>query len=106
MATGISDGPSVNSKIFTNTTLTDATANAIYVDPYYGLNNVNNYAKWDALLDNADELVRRLFKNELRTYFGLSQAQVDQAELNWNTLWQSSFGSFTYLMLPAGHYDI
>ena len=50
----------------------DATQTALYTDPYYGLDNADNYMHWQALYSGADPNEQLAFKAELRTYFGLS----------------------------------
>ena len=47
---------------------------ALYTDPWYGLQNADNYLQWNVLLADADPLERLAFKAELRTYFGLTIA--------------------------------
>lgn len=49
-----------------------AMVTALYEDPWYGLNNLDNYLQWNTLLSTADPLDRLAFKAELRSYFGLS----------------------------------
>ena len=44
----------------------------IYTDEVYGLNNKDNYAKWDPLMPSGDAIEKHLFINELRFYFGLT----------------------------------
>lgn len=60
--------------------LTDDLATLIYTDPVYGLENKDNYAKWDPLMPNADPTEKLLFKNELRFYFGLNFTSIEAAE--------------------------
>lgn len=59
LAFAFGGGSAVNSAVFKNTPITDDKANAIYNDPYYGLSNKDNYAKWDSLLVTADPLIKR-----------------------------------------------
>lgn len=73
----------------------------MFNDPYYGLNTIKNFAKWDPLVTGSDPLANRLFKNELKTYFGLTQAQVLRIEVNWNTLYSRDASFFRLFAVPA-----
>jgi hypothetical protein len=55
-----------------------AVVTALYTDPWYGLNNDANYLMWNVLKADQDPLDRLAFKSEIKSYFGLSQAQVDE----------------------------
>jgi hypothetical protein len=79
---------SINKKLITiDEKATTAQQNAMFNDEYYGLSDIDNYGKYDQLMAYQSPLKRRLFKNELKTYFGLSQAQVDSIEANWNSIY-------------------
>ena len=81
----------INSEFVVNNPISDVNVvNAIYTDPFYGLNNENNYLQWNVLMADADPLERAAFKAELRTYFGLNQAQVEEMETNWNAYYQNN----------------
>ena len=41
-------------------------------------------------MDSADPFEQLAFKGELRSYFGLTQAQVDEMQVNWNTYYQNN----------------
>jgi len=45
---------------------------------------------------------KRLFKNELKFYFGLTQAEVDLIETNWNALYQKRY-DFVMLTVPTNY---
>ena len=67
----------INSSFVVNNPISDTNiVNALYYDPWYGLNNADNYAHWNVLLldDNSITAVnmRGAWKAELRTYFGLN----------------------------------
>ncbi len=49
-------------------------------------------------------LNRRLFKNELRTYFGLNQAQADSVEAKWNEFYNKGY-AIIVLTLPSNYHD-
>lgn len=79
----------INSEFVVNNPISDPNVvNALYYDPWYGLNDPNNYAHWNALMndDNSTTAInlRIAWKAELRTYFGLNVNQVDEMEQNWN----------------------
>jgi len=60
-------------------------------DPYYGLNNAYNYFRWNVLNadGNATSIQQKLFfQSELRTYFALSSAQVQELTANWIDLYE------------------
>ena len=44
----------------------------LYKDPHYGLEKLESYRSWAALLPEAQVLEKLAFKWELRTYFGLT----------------------------------
>lgn len=71
----IFDADSMNTKLFKGQ-LTTKEANLIYNDKIYGLNNKDNYGKWDALMPDSDPTERLLFSNELRFYFGINMKHV------------------------------
>lgn len=68
------DDYSMNLNLFKEK-ISDDVAKMIYNDPFYGLNNKDNYAKWDALTNTSEPMPRRLFLNELRFHFGLTYQQ-------------------------------
>lgn len=70
--------------------MTSKVARQIYLDVYYGLGNETNFVLWNALHTSGDPLERVAWKWELRTYFGLTYAQVAELEQNWNILYQQS----------------
>lgn len=53
---GITSADTMNSYLFSKT-LTDAQKNALYNDPDFGLSNVNNYFRWDALMYGRDPIL-------------------------------------------------
>jgi hypothetical protein len=69
----------------------------MFDDPFYGLNNPQNYPRWQALDEtnfNATAINKRLsWQAELRSYFGLNSAQVQELTINWNNLWSSTLSS-------------
>ena len=74
----------INNQFLNGNPTSTAVQTALYTDPWYGLNNDANYFTWQALRTGADPLEKLAFKSDLRTYFGLSKAQVDEMETNWN----------------------
>jgi hypothetical protein len=77
---------------------------AIYTDPWYGLENAENYDKWQVLQSgnaNTTAVNEKLaFQAELRTYFGLSSAQVQEITNNWNGLFGAQLDLFN-INLPS-----
>ena len=71
--------------------VSDEQEDALFNDPFYGLNNFENYARWNNLLyldEDADILKKQqqaVWMWELRTYFGLTFAQLQEMQTNWNT---------------------
>lgn len=91
LATEFKSETKINSEFVLNNPITNpAVVTALYTDPFYGLNNDTNYFQWNVLLTNQDPLERATFKAELRTYFDLSVAQVDEMEQNWNTYYNNN----------------
>ena len=62
---------------------------AIYNDPFYGLNNLENYFHWNAFLSTANPLANLAWSWEVRTYFGLTIEQVAEMEVNWRELYHT-----------------
>ena len=67
-----------------NQTLLDA----MYFDPWYGLNNPENYYRWNAFQNhntNTTANYKRLaWVAELRSYWNLTAAQLQEMQYNWN----------------------
>lgn len=64
----------------------------MFTDPVYGLNNIDNYQRWNVLhptaSTNQTQVNQKLaFQAELRTYFGLNSAQVKEITNNWYGLY-------------------
>ena len=67
----------INKNFVHDNQVTDEQANALYSDPWYGLNDYNNYGHWDNLVYTTDPVKKQMqlaWIWELRTYFGLSNA--------------------------------
>ena len=97
-ATEFATSAKINSEFVVNNPITDPLlVDALYNDPWYGLDNPDNYAHWNALLnetmtgDNSTDAInlRLAWKTELRSYFSLSVEQVDEMEQNWNTFYSN-----------------
>jgi hypothetical protein len=74
-ATEFKSESKINSEFLKVNPISDpAVVTALYTDPWYGLNNADNYLQWKVLQVGQDPLERLAFKSELRTYFGLSVA--------------------------------
>ena len=52
----------------------DAKAERIYNDPYYGLYNPDNYYHWNGFLYTTTETERIAWKWEMKTYFDITLA--------------------------------
>jgi hypothetical protein len=50
---------------------------------------------------SAESVDRLAFKAELRTYFSLSQAQVDEMEVNWNAYYNNN-AAIINALAPSG----
>jgi hypothetical protein len=73
----------INTYLLPNNPITNPVLiDAIYTDPWYGLDNPENYEQWQVLESgnaNTTAIHEKLaFQAELRTYFGLSSAQVQE----------------------------
>jgi hypothetical protein len=53
----LSSGASVKSVLFPGTTVSDDQANAMFSDPNWGFNNMQNYIRWDALTYGTDPVM-------------------------------------------------
>lgn len=97
IATEASLGPN----LFSPAGLTDIQQANLWNDPDFGLNNPNNFARWDALVYGRDPVGYWNLNNELKMHFGLSQEQIDSAQKNWNTYFEDS-NDFITSVLPQG----
>ena len=77
---------------------------AIYTDPWYGLNNPYNYYHWQVLEmqnTNTTQIYKRLaWKAEMRSYWNLTAAQMQTIQTNWNFYFQQQVGNMSFY-LPA-----
>lgn len=75
-----------------------AVLNALYDDPWYGLNNWQNYPRWQVLAPGNSNLTavneKLAWQGELRQAFGLDSAQVQALTTNWNNLWTNTKVAF------------
>lgn len=62
----------------------------LWSDPDFGLNNPNNYIRWDPLVYGRDEVTTSLLVNEFKTRHNLSQEHIDALRANWNTYFTDS----------------
>eukprot|EP00347_Sterkiella_histriomuscorum_P022889 403336776 len=74
----------IKTDLFPGAGITDAQATAMLTDPYFGLNNLNNYIRWDPLTYGQDPLQYQLLFNELRYRFGLTTEQINICTKQWN----------------------
>lgn len=77
----------INKKLLPENPVSSKVARQLFTDVYYGLGNQTNYVLWNVLHHTADPLERVAWKWELRTYFGLTYAQIAEIEQNWNLLY-------------------
>lgn len=80
----------INNVLLINNPASTQIQDAMWNDPYYGLSNYENYPRWQALQNtntNSTAINKKLaWQAELRSYFGLSSAQVQELTKNWNGL--------------------
>jgi len=88
------DPASINTVLTPINNIDALTLDAMWYDPYYGLGNSENYPRWNALQNqnvNQTAIYKKLaWQAELRSYFGLSSAQVQELTKNWNGLYLST----------------
>lgn len=65
----------------------------MFTDPYYGLNNPDNYWRWNQLRVVANTNTtwwneKLAWQAEMGAAFGLNQAQIKEATSNWQKLYQ------------------
>lgn len=89
-ATNFNQETKINNQFLNGNPTTLPIQNALYTDPWYGLNNDANYFTWQVLRTGSDPITKLAFKSDLRTYFGLSKAQVDEMETNWNVFYDNN----------------
>ena len=67
--------------------VSDDQEKSLWEDPWYGLSNALNYPHWNTLMYTTDPVKKQeqlAWLWEIRTYFGLSYAQVMEMQVNWN----------------------
>lgn len=90
----------INTYLLASSQATQAQIDAMYNDYYYGLNNPENYWKWNQLAVTGSNNVtawnlRLGFQSELKTVFNLNYNQIQSLTNSWNNLFsQSSFQFF------------
>lgn len=105
---GSADG--INQYLAINNPITDpAVITAIYTDPNYGLENYQNYAVWNALQETHASTAavnkKLAFQAELLTYWGLSTDQVNEITTNWNSLFNTVYGTWTHSIPSYSTYE-
>lgn len=81
----------MNAVLLPNAPLSDAKAQVLYNDPYYGLGDPDNYYHWNSFLSTTAPQEKIAWRWEVKTYFDLTQAQVDEIETNWNTFYSDKY---------------
>ena len=90
---------SLNDYLFKNSPLSTDDQTKMFHDKIYGLYNLDNFAKWGALNPGGDNQKALLFELELRSYFGLSDAQIEEAKTNWQDIYTSNNNQFFQSLL-------
>ena len=57
---------------------------ALWTDPDYGLQDPNNFIRWDPMVYGRDPIQYQELVNELKMKFGLLQEIIDECRFNWN----------------------
>jgi len=66
-----------NAFVVNNPIASIAVQDALWTDPYYGLQNPANYVRWGVLADvSASSMAKLVFQVELASYFALTTEQV------------------------------
>ena len=69
--------PDINKILLPDHQASPKISDAMYIDPFYGLGNIDNYYHWNALLSSTENPLARLaWQWELKTYFALTADQV------------------------------
>lgn len=95
----------IGTNLMPSSTPSQAVLDVMFSDPYYGLQDPNNYARWNVLQvvakTNTTAFNKKIaFQAELRSAFGLTYTQVNQLTNNWNNLY-SSTAALLYPMQPV-----
>jgi len=95
----------VNTFLFAGNNVDPDVQTALYTDGIYGLNNVNNYGKWGALNPGANKQKQLLFELELKSYFGLTDSQLNTLKTNWQSLYVSNELEFLATLPGSSSFD-
>ena len=68
---------SIGLDLFRPVAITDVQQAAIWNDPDYGLNDPNNFIRWDPLVYARDPVLYQSLQNELKIHFNLTQDQIE-----------------------------
>lgn len=89
MQSNFNSAANIKANLFGGDNIDNPTLQAIYDDPFYGLSNLDNYAKWQALMSTS-RTERRQFQTELMSFYGLSRDQVREAAYRWAHFFNST----------------
>jgi hypothetical protein len=64
--------------------LTPEQVAALWTDPDFGLQDPNNFIRWDPMVYGRDPVLYQELVNELKMKFGLLQEIIDECRFNWN----------------------
>ena len=77
------DSSSINNNLFAGNPISDpAVVDALWTDPYYGLNNPDNYVRW-VVLAGSNGKAEDVFQVEIASYFALTTEQIEVMTTNW-----------------------
>jgi hypothetical protein len=88
----------LNDYFFKENPLTQDQIDALWSDPIYGFNNADHFGRWAGFNPEADPARSLILEMEVKTFFGLSHAQVSE----FKDKWKSTFTRNENLFIAVG----
>lgn len=79
-------------------------ATNLFNDPIYGFNNIDNFGRWAGFQPGAPPQKKLILEMEMKTYFGMTDAQVNELMESYAALYESNYKLFM-ASASIGHYN-
>lgn len=79
----------------------DKILTAMFEDEIYGLSKIDNMSRWNMIMESQDATARAALIADLKSTFGLTQAQIDEFQTTWTKQYNDD-ADVTASITPAG----